>query len=135
MSSHPQTVVFACLHNAGRSQMAAAFFNQIADPGKARALSAGTQPAAHLHRHVIAAMREVGVDLSAARPRLLAPDLAEPVNWLITMGCGEACPLVPGAQCEDWPLADPKDQPLERVRAFRDEIRERVRAFVAAQRF
>jgi arsenate reductase (thioredoxin) len=135
MNSRPQTVVFACVHNAGRSQMAAAFFNQIADPANARALSAGTQPAAHVHPHVVAAMREVGVDLSAAKPRLLAPDLAEPINWLITMGCGEACPIVPGARREEWALDDPKDQPLERVRAIRDEIRERVRAFVVAQGF
>ena len=134
MSPPPLAVVFACVHNAGRSQMAAAFFNQIADPGKARARSAGTQPAARVHPEVVAAMREVDVDLGTATPRLLAPDPAERIDWLVTMGCGESCPVVPGARREDWPLEDPKGQPPARVREIRDEIRRRVEGFFARER-
>lgn len=134
MSPPPLAVVFACVHNAGRSQMAAAFFNQIADPGKARARSAGTQPAARVHPEVVAAMREVDVDLGTATPRLLAPDPAERIDWLVTMGCGESCPVVPGARREDWPLEDPKGQPPARVREIRDEIRRRVEGFIARER-
>jgi arsenate reductase len=121
-----KTVIFACVHNAGRSQMAAAFFNQNADPAVARALSAGTQPAAHVHPEVIAVMREVGIDLSRAKPTLLSADLAGQGQLLITMGCGESCPVVPGLQRDDWALPDPKGQPLERVRAIRDQIHARV---------
>jgi arsenate reductase (thioredoxin) len=134
VSTSPLTVVFACVHNAGRSQMAAAFFNQIADPEKARARSAGTQPAAHVHPEVVAVMREVDVDLGTATPRLLAPDPSERIDWLVTMGCGEACPVVPGARREDWPLEDPKGQPPARVREIRDEIRRLVEGFVARER-
>jgi arsenate reductase len=124
------TVLFACVANAGRSQMAAAFFNQLADPQLARALSAGTRPAAHLHPEVAAVMREAGIELSEARPQLLTPELAATAAWLITMGCGDECPVIPGARRDDWPLADPKDQPLGRVREIRDEIRERVAALI-----
>jgi arsenate reductase len=120
------TVIFACVHNAGRSQMAAAWFNQLADPTRARAVSAGTQPGPRVHPVVQIAMQEVGVDLSAARPQLLTDDVARGARLLITMGCGEACPHVPGLERDDWPLDDPKDQPLERVRAIRDDIRRRV---------
>jgi len=127
------TVLFACVHNAGRSQMAAAFFNALSDPEKARAISAGTEPAEHLHPEVVDAMREVGIDLSAVCPRRLTPELAVQASLLITMGCGEACPFVPGLQRDDWDLADPKGQPPDRVRAIRDEIRERVERLVAAQ--
>jgi len=127
------TVLFACVHNAGRSQIAAAFFDRLADPTKARAVSAGTEPGEAVHPVVVDAMREAGVDLGAARPRLLTPELAARVGILITMGCGEACPLVPGLQREDWDLADPKGQTPERVRAIRDEIRERVERLIAAQ--
>jgi arsenate reductase len=126
-----KTVLFACVHNAGRSQMAAALFTFEADPAKASAVSAGTQPAAAVHPEVVAAMRELGVDLSQVRPQHLSEALAQSAQWLITMGCGDACPVVPGAQREDWPLPDPKGQPIERVRAIRDEIRARVRALIA----
>jgi len=127
-----KTIVFACVHNAGRSQMAAALFNRLADPGRARAVSAGTQPGARVHPEVVAVMRELDVDLSAARPRLLTDDLARGAALLVTMGCGEACPHVPGLARDDWPLDDPKGQPLERVREIRDEIRTRVARLVAS---
>lgn len=127
------TVIFACVHNAGRSQMAAAFFNRAADPARARALSAGTAPGAAVHPEVVAVMGEVGIDLAAARPTLLTDDLARGAALLVTMGCGEACPHVPGLRRDDWPLADPKGQPLARVRAIRDEIQERVARLVAAE--
>jgi arsenate reductase len=125
-------VVFACVHNAGRSQMAAAFFNEAADPSRARAISAGTEPAAHVHPVVLETMREAGLDLSQERPRRLTPELAAGASHLVTMGCGERCPYVPGAAVEDWPLPDPKGQPPEKVREIRDAIRARVEEFVAA---
>ncbi len=129
------TVIFACVHNAGRSQMAAAFFNQLADSRKARAVSAGTQPKDRVHPEVVAAMREVGTDLSAAVPRLLTPELAAGASWLITMGCGESCPVIPGAKRDDWPIEDPKGQRIDVVRRIRDEIRERVAQFIEARDF
>jgi arsenate reductase len=121
-----KTVLFACVHNAGRSQMAAALFNQAANPAVARAISAGTEPAAHVHPDVVTAMRETGIDLSAASPQKLTDMLAREAQILVTMGCGDACPFVPGARTEDWPLQDPKGQPLEVVRSIRDDIRRRV---------
>ena len=124
-----KTVLFACVHNAGRSQMAAAWFNKLADPTKARAISAGTAPGAQVHPEVLAAMREVGIDLVDARPRFLSDELAASAEWLITMGCGEACPTVPGVRRDDWPLEDPKGKPLARVREIREELRERVANF------
>ncbi len=126
-------VVFACVHNAGRSQMAAAWFNRLAAPAKARAVSAGTAPGERVHPEVVEAMREAGFDLAAARPRLLDAELAAGAAWLVTMGCGDACPHVPGARRADWPLADPKGRPLDEVRAIRDEVRARVKAFVASE--
>ena len=133
MPASPHIVVFACVHNAGRSQMAAAFFNGLADPHTARAASAGTQPGERVHDVVVEAMREVGIDLQAAVPRLLTAELARDAAWLITMGCGDACPVVPGVRRDDWPLDDPKGQPLERVRQIRDDIRRRVEAFLSQQ--
>lgn len=127
----PQTVIFACVHNAGRSQMAAALFELLADPAKARALSAGTQPGPHVHPEVVQVMREEGVDLTARTPRLLTDELAREATLLVTMGCGETCPVVPGLERRDWPLQDPKGQPPEVVRTIRDDIRARVRALVA----
>jgi arsenate reductase (thioredoxin) len=124
MSVH--RVLFACVHNAGRSQMAAALFNLAADPAKAQAVSAGTRPGSGVHPEVRDAMREVGIDLSAARPQLLTADLARGARMLITMGCGEDCPYVPGVERDDWALPDPKGRPVEEVRAIRDDIRERV---------
>lgn len=123
-------VVFACVHNAGRSQMAAAWFNQIADPAKARAISAGTQPSDHVHPIVVEAMKEKGIDLSKAEPRKLTGDLAKGAAFLITMGCGESCPYIPGVPVLDWPLPDPKGQGIEPVRLIRDEVESRVRSFV-----
>ena len=130
-----KTVLFACIHNAGRSQMAAAWFNALADPSKAIAISAGTKPGNRVHPEVLATMREAGIDLSAARPRLLTDELAASVALLITMGCGDACPAVPGLERDDWPLEDPKGKSVERVREIRDEIRDRVRGLVARQRW
>lgn len=123
-------VLFACVHNAGRSQMAAAFFNALADPSVAEAISAGTEPAASLHPEALEVMREVGIDLSGARPQKLTSELAQDASLLVTLGCGEACPHVPGLQREDWDLPDPKGQPLERVRTIRDEIQVRVRSLL-----
>ncbi len=128
-----KTVLFACVHNAGRSQMAAALFNRVADPAMARAISAGTQPGDRVHVEVVETMRELGVDLSNARPRLLTDDLAREADLLVTMGCGEACPHVPGLVRDDWPLPDPKNRPPERVREIRDEIRALVEALVSRE--
>lgn len=125
------TVLFACVHNAGRSQMAAALFNQMADPSRARAISAGTNPGPHVHPEVLDAMREIGVDLSARRPQKLTDALAHEAQWLITMGCGDECPVVPGAHRDDWPLPDPKGQPIARVREIREEIAQRVAVLIA----
>ena len=125
-----KTVLFACVHNAGRSQMAAAWFNQFADVSKARAISAGTDPGTRVHPEVITAMREVGVDLVGASTTRLTPELAQQAQWLVTMGCGDECPYVPGAKRDDWPLEDPKGKPIERVREIRDEIRDRVHALI-----
>jgi ACR3 family arsenite transporter len=126
-------VLFACVHNAGRSQMAAAFFNRLADPGRARAISAGTQPGPRVHPEVVAAMSEVGLDLGSVTPRLLTGEIAAQCQLLVTMGCGDACPVVPGARREDWPLDDPKGKDVQGVRAIRDDIRSRVEALVAGE--
>lgn len=128
-----KTMIFACVRNAGRSQMAAAFFTRLADPAKARAISAGTEPGERVHPVVVAALREVGLDLTGARPRKLTDELAIGADLLITMGCGEACPHVPNLRRDDWPLADPKDQPIARVRQIRDEVEARVRQLVSDQ--
>ncbi len=121
-----KTVIFACVHNAGRSQMSAAFFNALADPQKARGISAGTEPGSRVHPEVVEVMKEVGIDLSAAKPQKLTVELATGAELLVTMGCGETCPNVPGLRREDWPLGDPKGKPVERVRQIRDDIRARV---------
>jgi arsenate reductase len=125
-------VIFACVHNAGRSQMAAAFFNAAADVAKAQGVSAGTQPGEHVHPEVVTVMQEIGIDLSGAKPQLLTNELAKGADLLVTMGCGEACPYVPGLKRDDWPLPDPKGQPLERVREIRTEIKNRVEKLVHA---
>jgi arsenate reductase (thioredoxin) len=126
-------IIFACVHNAGRSQMAAAFFNSLADPAKAVAISAGTRPSERIHPEVLAVMREVGMDLSSIRPRRLGSELVQGATLLVTMGCGDECPVVPGARRDDWPLPDPKGQPLDSVRQIRDEIERRVAALVNAE--
>ena len=121
-----KTYIFACVHNAGRSQMAAAFFNQLADPGRARAVSAGTSPSDRIHPEVLTAMRERGIDLSGSTPQKLTPELAHGAAVLVTMGCGDRCPFGPGARVEDWPLEDPKGQPPAIVNRIRDDIASRV---------
>ncbi len=126
-------VIFACVHNAGRSQMAAAFFNALADPVSVRAISAGTAPASRVHPEVVDVMREVGIDLSSANPQKLTAELAKDAALLVTMGCGDQCPVVPGMRRDDWPLVDPKGQSVEAVRRIRDEIRERVKRLVSAE--
>ena len=127
------TVLFACVHNAGRSQMAAAFCNALGDARRVRAISAGTEPAGHVHPEVVAAMREAGIDLAAARPQRLTQELARGATLLVTMGCGEACPAVPGLRREDWPLPDPKGQAPDAVRAIRDDVRRQVQALIVPE--
>ena len=128
-----RTFIFACVHNAGRSQMSAAFFNQLADPGLARAISAGTHPADHVHPVVVDAMSEVGIDLSDAQPQKLTTELAQNAEMLVTMGCGDECPYVPGLKRDDWPLPDPKGQGIESVRQTRDEIKGRILKLLAQE--
>jgi len=130
VAPRPLVVLFACVHNAGRSQMAAALFNQMALPAAAEAISAGTRPADGVHPVVVDVMREEGIDLSGAKPGLLTPELARSVQLLVTMGCGEEFPVVPGVERQDWPLPDPKGQTHERVREIREAIRDRVAALV-----
>ncbi len=121
-----KTYVFACVHNAGRSQMAAAFFNLYAQPG-CEAISAGTAPAERVHPEVVAVMQEIGIDLAKAKPQRLTEEVAGKAHVLVTLGCGEACPFVPGLRVIDWSLPDPKGQPLDAVRKIRDEIHEHVK--------
>jgi arsenate reductase len=113
--------------------MAAALFNQLVNPSKARALSAGTAPGERVHPEVADAMREVGIDLGGNVPTRLTDELAQAASVLVTMGCGDACPYVPGIRIEDWPLEDPKGKPMARVRAIRDEIRQRVQQLIARE--
>jgi arsenate reductase len=120
------TVLFACVHNAGRSQMAAAWFNLLSEPTRARAISAGTDPGPRVHPEVVTAMHEAGADLAGATTSKLTTELAQRAQLLITMGCGDQCPVVPGLERDDWPLEDPKGKPLDEVRRIRDEIRDRV---------
>jgi arsenate reductase (thioredoxin) len=124
------TVLFVCLHNAGRSQMSQALFERAA-AGRHAALSAGSTPAEHVHPEVIEIMRELDIDLSERRPRLLTRELAEQADVLVTMGCGDACPSIPGKRYIDWDLPDPKGRPLAAVRATRDEIAGRIGALLA----
>jgi arsenate reductase len=125
------TVLFVCLHNAGRSQMSRALFDQAAGD-RHRALSAGSvaDPAGHVHPEVVAVMREVGVDLADVRPVRLTRELAEQADVVVTMGCGDACPYIPGKRYVDWDLPDPKGRPIDAVRATRDEIGRRVAALL-----
>ena len=125
-------LIFACVHNAGRSQMAAAFFNQLMPASRAKAVSAGTHPAARVHPEVVEVMKEVGIDLSTARPQRLTDELAKDADLLITMGCGDECPYVPGLKRDDWPLPDPKGKDINEVRRIRDEIRDRVSRLTAS---
>jgi arsenate reductase len=126
------TALFVCLHNAGRSQMSAALFERAAN-GRHHALSAGTTPAEHVHPEVVAVMREPGfeIDLSDRQPQLLTRELAERADVVVTMGCGDECPFIPGKRYIDWELPDPKRRPLDEVRATRDDIAGRVQQLVA----
>ena len=125
-----KTVLFACVHNAGRSQMAAALFNVVADPARACAISAGTNPAEAVHPEVVTTLASRGIDLAAVSPRRLTFELASGVDLLVTMGCQENCPAVPGLQRLDWPLTDPKGQPPEVVEGIRDEVEKRVASLI-----
>ena len=113
--------------------MAAALFNSLADPEKAHAVSAGTNPGAHVHPEVVTAMHEIGIDLSGATTTQLTPEVAATTSMLITMGCGDDCPYVPGVSRDDWPLEDPKGKPIETVRSIREDIRRRVQALIARE--
>jgi arsenate reductase (thioredoxin) len=125
------SVLFVCLHNAGRSQMSAALFERAAE-GRHHALSAGSEadPAGHVHPPVVDVMRELGIDLADRRPQRLSPELAEQADVVVTMGCGDACPFIPGKRYIDWELPDPKGRPLDEVRATRDDIAARVQTLV-----
>ncbi|GAA1615891.1 arsenate reductase ArsC [Brevibacterium sanguinis] len=123
-------VLFVCVHNAGRSQMAAAYLNRMA-AGRIEVRSAGSEPADQLNPAVVEAMREVGIDITAERPKLLTPDAVKTSDVVITMGCGDTCPIFPGKRYEDWQLDDPAGQGLDAVRTIRDDIENRVRALVA----
>jgi len=122
-------VLFVCLHNAGRSQMSQAWFEKLAS-GRHEARSAGTEPADRVHPNVVTAMREVGIDLDHRVPQLLTDELARWADVVVTMGCGDACPVIPGKRYLDWELQDPSGLPLEDVRAIRDEIKTRVESMV-----
>ena len=124
------TALFVCLHNAGRSQMSAALFERAAE-GRHRALSAGTTPAERVHPEVVEVMRELGIDLADRVPRRLTREAAERADLVVTMGCGDECPFIPGKRYVDWELEDPKGRPLDDVRATRDDIARRVTALVA----
>jgi protein-tyrosine-phosphatase len=124
------TVLFVCLHNAGRSQMSQALFERAAD-GIHTALSAGTMPAEHIHPEVVEVMRELDIELSDRTPRLLTRQLAERADVIVTMGCGDQCPYIPGKRYIDWELPDPQGRPRAEVRATRDEIERRVSELLA----
>ena len=124
------SVLFVCLHNAGRSQMSQALFERTAIEHHT-ALSAGTTPAEHVHPEVITVMREIGIDLSGRRPQLLTHELAEQADVVVTMGCGDACPYIPGKRYVGWELPDPKGRPISEVRGTREDIARRVAALAA----
>jgi arsenate reductase (thioredoxin) len=123
------TALFVCLHNAGRSQMSQALFERAAE-GRHRALSAGTTPGDRVHPEVVAVMRELGIDLADRIPKALTTELAEQADVVVTMGCGDECPYIPGKRYLDWDLEDPNGRPVDEVRATRDEIDRRVRELV-----
>ncbi|OJU79833.1 MAG: heat-shock protein HtpX [Solirubrobacterales bacterium 70-9] len=117
--------LFVCLHNAGRSQMSRALFERAAD-GRHEAEAAGTQPAERLHPTVVEAMAEIGIDLAGRRPQLLTREMAERADVVVTMGCGDECPYIPGKRYVDWDLQDPAEMSIEEVRGLRDDIARRV---------
>jgi protein-tyrosine-phosphatase len=124
------TVLFVCLHNAGRSQMSQALFERAADR-RHTAISAGTTPADRVHPEVVEVMRELEIDVAGRKPQLLTRELAEQADIIVTMGCGDQCPFIPGKRYIDWELADPKGRPIAEVRATRDDIARRVKELVA----
>jgi arsenate reductase (thioredoxin) len=128
MSGRP-SVMFVCVHNAGRSQMAAALLTHLAGDG-IEVRSAGTEPADQINPAAVAAMAELGIDITAEVPKVVTPDAVEASDVVITMGCGDTCPYFPGVSYRDWELDDPADQPLDTVRAIRDDIAERIRALI-----
>ena len=127
------TVLFVCVHNAGRSQMAAGFLRALSG-GDIQALSAGSEPASQINATAVQVMREVGIDIAAESPKLLEVSAVQESDVVITMGCGDSCPIFPGKRYEDWELRDPAGQDLETVRSIRDEIRGRIEALVAELR-
>lgn len=129
MSDRP-TVLFVCIHNAGRSQMAAGFLQHLGE-GRIEVLSAGSQPAAQINPVAVEAMREVGIDITSAQPKVLTDEAVQQSDVVVTMGCGDACPFYPGKRYEDWKLDDPAGQGIDAVRPIRDEIRTRVEALIA----
>src|SRR5690348_2819745 len=129
MTDAPE-VLFVCVHNAGRSQMAAGLLEQRSG-GRVRVLSAGSEPADRLNPAVVEAMKEIGIDIAAERPKKLEDDMVRESDVVITMGCGDACPIYPGKRYEDWDLEDPSGKDLETVRRIRDEIGERVETLIA----
>jgi arsenate reductase len=129
MPSVKPTVLFVCVHNAGRSQMAAGWLQHFAGT-EIEVLSAGSEPADQLNPMAVEAMNEVGIDIAAEAPKILTTDSVSRADVVITMGCGDTCPYFPGKRYEDWELVDPAGQPIETVRAVRDDIRDRVRALV-----
>jgi arsenate reductase len=129
-SDSPPKVLFVCVHNAGRSQMAAALLERRSE-GRVRVFSAGSEPAERLHPAVVEAMDEVGIDIAGERPKRLEDGMVKEAHVVITMGCGDACPIYPGKRYEDWELEDPTGKDLETVRGIRDQIAARVDALVA----
>ncbi|KAF9111249.1 hypothetical protein BGX27_005196 [Mortierella sp. AM989] len=128
-------IMFACVHNAGRSQMAAAFFNKHRTQDAVKGISAGTNPASEVHGVVREIMLEVGIDLSNITPIKLTPELAKTVSTIITMGCGETCPYVPGVKIVDWAITDPKNKPIDEARVIRDEIENKIKVFIAENNY
>lgn len=129
MSGRPR-VLFVCVHNAGRSQMAAGLLTHLAG-GRIEVRSGGTEPADHINPSAVTVMAELGIDITAENPKVVTPDAVEASDVVITMGCGDTCPYYPGVSYRDWKLDDPAGQPLDAVRVIRDEIAERVRALIA----
>lgn len=129
MTESIPTVLFVCVHNAGRSQMAAGLLMHLAT-GRVEVRSAGSEPTDRLNPAVVAAMREIGIDIAAEHPKLLTADAVHAADVVITMGCGDTCPIFPGKRYEDWQLDDPAGAPIEVVRTIRDEIERRIRALI-----
>ncbi|KAF9175083.1 hypothetical protein BGX21_001071 [Mortierella sp. AD011] len=128
-------IMFACVHNAGRSQMAAAFFNKHRTRDGINGISAGTNPASEIHGVVCQIMLEKGIDLSHIKPVKLTPELAQTCSTIVTMGCGEACPFVPGIKVIDWQITDPKDKSLDEARKIRNEIEIKIKVFITENNY